>query len=278
MHFPRLLTALAIVAIWMAGKTTMGQQPTGQQPSAAQLRDQAYNPTPPPDPAAVARGEKAFVSACAGCHGADATGGEGPNLLDAPVVLYDENGKTLGPFLHDGRPSQGMPAFPSLTTSQAADIAAFLLARERIAADRFEQELPNIVTGDPKQGKAYFDGPGKCATCHSTKGDLANVAKTYEPAKLMSRISYPGPKDYRGKVRGTRVSITFPSGKVVEGELVHLDQFNVELTAADGAHELYSVTGAKVQVTNPLAAHEELQRHYTDAELRNLVAYLETFK
>ena len=276
MHFPKLLTAMAIVAIAMAGLTTMAQEQ--QEKTAAQLRDQAYNPSPPPDPAAVARGEKTYLSTCAGCHGADATGGVGPNLLDVSVVLHDENGSTLAPFLHDGRPSQGMPSFPSLTTAQVADISAFLHDRERLAADRFEQELPKIVSGDPKAGKEYFEGTGKCATCHSVTGDLANVAKTYEPAMLMSRICYPGPRNYRGPVPGTKVTITLPSGKVVEGPLVHLDQFNVELTAADGALELYPVEGAKVKVTNPLAAHEELQRHYTDADLRNLVAYLETFK
>ncbi|MGB8477173.1 MAG: c-type cytochrome [Candidatus Acidiferrum sp.] len=249
-----------------------------KEQTAAQLRDQAYNPGPPPDPAAVARGEKTYLSSCAGCHGADATGGVGPNLLDVSLVLHDESGSKLAPFLHDGRPSQGMPAFPSLTTVQAADIGAFLHDRERLAADRFAQELPKIVSGDPKAGKAYFDGPGKCATCHSPTGDLANISKTYEPAMLMSRICYPGPRNYRGSVPGTMVSITLPSGKVVDGELVHLDQFNVELIAADGAHELYPVTGSNVQVKNPLAAHMELQRHYTDVDLRNLVAYLETFK
>jgi len=275
MHFSRVLMTLVVIATM--GKTAAGQEPSGkQEPSAAQLRDQAYNPGPPPDPAAVERGQKIYVSTCAGCHGADATGGQGPNLLDVAVVLHDENGNTLGPFLHDGRPARGMPAFPALTSAQAADVGAFLHAQERLAADRFEQELPKIVTGDPKAGKAYFDGPGKCATCHSPTGDLANVAKTYEPAMLMSRICYPG--NYRGTVPGTIVTITLPSGKTVRGSLVHLDQFNVELASDDGANEVYPVAGAHVQVKNPLAAHEELQKHFTDADLHNLVAYLETFK
>jgi cytochrome c oxidase cbb3-type subunit III len=274
MYFARLLTAVILIAI-----AARGQNGTMQEPSEAELRDRAYNPGPPPDPAAVARGQKIYAATCSGCHGAEATGGTAPNLLDVPIVLHDENGKTLTDFLHNGVPSKGMPAFASLTTVEVADISAFLHARERIAADRFEQELPEIVTGDAKAGKAYFDGPGKCATCHSVTGDLANVAKNYKPTILMSRICYPGPKDYRVRVpEGTTVSITLPSGETVSGHLVHLDEFGVEMTAADGSHHIYDVGGAKVEVKNPLAGHEQLQRLYTDADLHNLVAYLESLK
>jgi cytochrome c oxidase cbb3-type subunit III len=277
MSFPGPVIAVAVFAIAASAQPARGQA-QGQAPSEAELRDQAYNPGPPPDPAAVERGQKIFLPTCAGCHGAGATGGTGPNLLDVPVVLKDENGNTLAPFLHDGRPAQGMPAFPSLTAAQVADISAFLHARERIAADRFNQEFPEIVTGDPKAGKVYFEGPGKCSTCHSPTGDLANVAKTYKPAMLMSRICYPGAKTYRAMPPGTMVTVTLPSGKVVSGPLVHRDEYYVELTVADGSLQIYPVTGAKVEVKDPLAAHVELSRHYTDANLHDLVAYLETFK
>ena len=272
MHLPKILRiTILMLALGVTAQAVLAQ-------SEAELRDRAYNPAPPPNPAAVERGKKTFLSSCAFCHGNDATGRTGPNLLDVPVVLHDNNGNTLAPFLHKGIPAQGMPAFPALTRAQAADIAAFLHARERIAADRFAQQLPEIVTGNAQAGKAYFDGAGKCSTCHSPTGDLAHIAKTYPPAELMSRISYPGPSGRQAVPKDTTVSVRLPSGQTVTGQLVHLDEFSVELLAADGSHKIYPVDGADVQVKDPLQAHKELLMHYTDTDLRNLVAYLETLK
>src|SRR5690242_15187230 len=49
-----------------------------------------------PDAAAAARGEKLYSTNCAFCHGAKATGAEGPDLVRSSLVLHDEKGETLG--------------------------------------------------------------------------------------------------------------------------------------------------------------------------------------
>src|SRR5438045_1825426 len=79
---------------------------------------------PVPDSAAVERGKTLFVPSCGFCHGTNATGGEGPDLVRSAVALRDENGDEIGPVIHAGRP--GMPAFPQMTDPQIKDIAAFL--------------------------------------------------------------------------------------------------------------------------------------------------------
>src|SRR5690242_16061362 len=146
----------------------------------------------PPDPAAVARGKNLFVATCGFCHGANANGGEsGPDLVRSVIVLHDENGNQIGPVVHGGRPGKGMPAFPAITQAQISDIAAFLKSRYQAAANRGAYQLQNIITGDAKAGEAYFNGQGRCNTCHSVTGDLAGIAKRYEPDALQSRFLYP---------------------------------------------------------------------------------------
>jgi hypothetical protein len=41
--------------------------------------------------------------------------------------------------------------------------------------------------GDAKKGEAFFNGAGKCGTCHSVTGDLAGIGGRYEPHLLQSR-------------------------------------------------------------------------------------------
>ena len=60
------------------------------------------------------------------CHGAAATGGVGPNLIQSSLVRHDEGGDQIGPVVLKGRSERGMPAFPMLTAGDISDLAAFL--------------------------------------------------------------------------------------------------------------------------------------------------------
>src|SRR5260370_21728591 len=80
----------------------------------------AATPASPIDKAAADRGQGIFSSSCSFCHGSQATGTEqAPNLLRSPLVFQDHGGDTLGPFLKQGRPTLGLPAFPTLGPAQA---------------------------------------------------------------------------------------------------------------------------------------------------------------
>jgi cytochrome c oxidase cbb3-type subunit III len=241
-----------------------------------------------PDPAAVARGKTFFVATCGFCHGANANGGEsGPDLIRSVLVLHDENGDKIGPVIRGGRPGKGMPAFASITQEQISDIAAFLKSRYQAAANRASYQIQNINTGDPEKGKAYFNGAGRCNTCHSATGDLAGIANRYSPDGLQSRFLYPRPvrsSDNPGeKPTGavTKVTVTLPSGQTVSGTLDHLDDFNVALIDASGNYQSWRLgenSNIKVSLEDPLAAHLELLKTYTNADMHNILAYLETLK
>src|SRR5882757_5335966 len=146
-----------------------------------------------PDPAAAERGKKVFGPTCGFCHGADAAGKSAPDLIRSQLVLHDEGGNLIGPVIRSGRPDRGMPAFPALTNQQIADIATFLRLRKQETSNRFGYVIQGIVTGNAKAGAAYFNGEGQCSTCHSPGGDLAGIAKRYEPADLQRRFLAPEP-------------------------------------------------------------------------------------
>ena len=241
----------------------------------------------PPDHEAEKRGQSIFASSCGFCHGTNATGGaQGPNLVRSTLVLHDQGtAKEVGPVIRLGRPDKGMPDFPELTDAQLHDIAQFLLGRTQAAANRMEYKIQNIVTGDAKAGQTYFQS--HCADCHSPAGDLAHIATKYEPTALQSRFLYP--RNYNSYGMGPppdpraekRVTVTLPSGGTYSGVLTHIDDFSVALRESSGVYRSWvydDVSGIKVEVQDPLAQHLTLLRRYSDADMHNILAYLETLK
>jgi cytochrome c oxidase cbb3-type subunit III len=232
-----------------------------------------------PDAAAVERGQKIFVGNCGFCHGTTAQGGDsGPDLVRSALALDDERGDKIGPVIEQGRPGKGMPAF-HLPADQIQDIAAFLRSRQQAAIDRYSYNILNIVTGDREKGREYFNGAGHCHSCHSPTGDLSGIAKKYDAVTLQSRLLYPRPRPGDGQSYRSQVTVTQASGQSFSGTLEFLDDFNVALHDASGEYHAFSRDAhMKVEVHDPLAAHAELLKKYSDADMHNLLAYLVTFK
>lgn len=235
------------------------------------------------DQASRERGKTAFGAACGFCHGQNARGGEGgPDLLHSVIVLQDEGGKNLGEFLQKGRPEKGMPAFNGMPQAQATDIATFLHAEVLAAMTQRRVEV-SIVTGDAKAGEAYFNGEGKCATCHSITSDLKGIATKYDPITLQDKAMSPrGGTGFGGPAPGPQqtVTVTLPSGEAVSGTLLRLTLFDVTLRDAQGARRTFARDGdtPKVEVRDPLEGHFELMRKITDKQMHDLTAYLVTLK
>ncbi|HLY19272.1 MAG TPA: c-type cytochrome [Bryobacteraceae bacterium] len=222
----------------------------------------------------AARGQKEFAQSCGFCHGEDATGARAPDLVRSPLVNRDSGGELIGPVIRNGRPDNGMPALP-LPDNTIQDIVYFLHQRVKQAAgsSRVGGDYPieRLLTGDADAGRAYFNGAGKCATCHSPTGDLAGIAKKYAPLYLEERILAPR----RGVVT---LTVTTPAGEQISGKMAHLDEFSVALRDESGWYHSWSREKVKVEVHDPLQAHHELLGKYTDTDIHNLFAYLETLK
>jgi len=79
-----------------------------------------------PDREAALRGAPVFQQNCAFCHGPEGRGATGPNLITSDVVLGDDHGERLVPWLKKGQPEKCMPAFSGMSDDRLKDIAEFL--------------------------------------------------------------------------------------------------------------------------------------------------------
>jgi cytochrome c oxidase cbb3-type subunit 3 len=222
-----------------------------------------------------------FGSQCGFCHGKDAAGGEtGPDLTRAELVAQDSHGDKLIPVIRAGRPNSGMPAFPSLTQTELNAVVAFVHTQmdkfAELGGGRRSVEPSDLATGDAADGRGYFEGPGKCVSCHSPKGDLAGIATKYQGLNLLRRILYPAGQ---GPAAPTaRATFTLASGQTIIAPVIPEDDFSVTVLDPLGARQTYQRGAIKVKIDDPLAAHFDQLGKYTDADMHNVYAYLETLK
>jgi cytochrome c oxidase cbb3-type subunit III len=271
-----ILAAIAGLAAYQ-GRQLHIYAATGQAPATTQNTGPSHggNAATTPASAAVTAGGSLFQQNCAFCHGRDAGGGEtGPDLTRSKLAIADVGGDKIGDVVLHGRPEKGMPAF-NFSSEQITNLAAFIHSQQTKAmaqnGHRKGVDVADLQTGNVEAGKAYFNGPGGCATCHSPTGDLAGVATRFEGLQLEERMLYP--KDVTNKV-----TVTLPSGETVSGKLAYLDEFTVALRDATGTYRSWRVNDVKVKVDAPVEAHVALFSKYTDADIHNLMAYIQTLR
>jgi len=255
---------------------------------------QAQPPQPPEpqfDPAAVERGQQLLASQCGFCHGSTGRGAaSGPDLTRSELVQNDDNGTQLGAFLAVGRPDRGMPRF-DLSPAQVSDLATFLHRAIYFASNRRLYKILDILVGDKQAGEAYFNGAGRCGTCHAPAGNLRGVGAKYDPVTLQGRLLLPRgrppnpggppPPPLYTEPTAMKVSVTTPSGETASGALVRLTDFEVTLyEASSGRMRSWLRNGdvPKVVVTDPLQAHVDQLTKWTDADMHNMTAYLASLK
>lgn len=191
--------------------------------------------------------------------------------------MHDDGGNLLGPTIRNGRPDKGMPSFATMKDDQIAAIVAFLHHQESSALKSNhvggDYPLAKLLTGNAQAGKAYFNGEGGCSGCHSPAGDLAGVAKKYAPLELQQHMVYPS-----SKTPLEIATVTLQNREEYHGKVAHRDEFTIALICDDGWYRSFPVEGSQVVIKDPLEAHRDLMRKYTDADLHNLFAYLETLK
>src|SRR5687768_7544725 len=177
------------------------------------------------DNAAADRGRAVYAKHCINCHGSTAKGTDrGPDLIRSTVVLRDRLGSAIGPAI---RPAGAHQA--TLSAPEIVDLSHFLHQRvEAIASNRNPRGPLPVLTGDPEAGRAYFNGAGRCSSCHSPAGDLAGIAtRIPDAANLQQRFLFPALR--RGGAKQIEVTVTAPKQAPVTGVLVRIDDFVVSL-------------------------------------------------
>jgi cytochrome c oxidase cbb3-type subunit III len=275
----------------------------GNRPGAGRPRTATEGPGPlgagaadshAVDDAGAERGKAVYIAECITCHGVKGRGGDsslpknqrGADLIRSAVVLHDRYGSEIGPFLAKGHPLQSGRPPSSLKNEELGDLAHFLhQAVYNTLRSGPELRIQNVLTGDAKAGEAYFNGDGKCSTCHSPTGDLKGIGGKYDPPTIQSKFLFPRSVGFsrRGAppaaVKPVTVTVTEPGGEVTEGALLALDDFNVSLRDAQGDYRSFKITPAlKVVKHDPYATHITLLDLYTDKNIHDIVAYLESLK
>lgn len=243
------------------------------------------------DPTAVNAGRGTFVTNCGFCHGPDARGGalDGPDLTHSTMLIGDPTDEQLIALLKAGRPPK-MPPF-SLPDSQVSEIMTFLRAQILATSNGRGSDPKAILVGDARAGEVYFNGTGKCVTCHSVTGDLKGIGSKYDPQMLQGRMvlargrgGYPGrpsraAKEYAPDIPRT-ASVSQPSGQTISGELVSVSDYYVTIRDSSGTLQTFARNNGspKVEIKDPLYAHVALLPKLTNKTMHDLTAYMVTLK
>ena len=227
----------------------------------------------------IQAGALRFAAQCGFCHGRDAAGGEtGSDLTRSELVASDKQGDKIGPVVRGGRSEQGMPSF-SLSDADLGAMVAFIhdqkTKSEALGGGRRSVDASDLATGNAEAGRRYFNEAGGCSGCHSPSGDLAGVAARYQGLTLLQRMLYPnsGPAPAR-----TKVTLTLGSGETLVAPLAAEDEFTIVILDAAGARQTYEKNSLKFKIDDPLSAHFEQLGKYTDDDMHNVFAYLNTLK
>src|SRR5262249_39678900 len=107
----------------------------------------------------------------------------------------------------------------------------------------------------------------------------------YDPVLLQDKIVSPRSAT---RSRGGESADPYPrtvkvflkSGQSLSGSLIYLSEFAVTFRDADGERRTFERDGEspRVEVIDPLQAHQDMLMKYTDSDIHNLTAYLVTFK
>jgi cytochrome c oxidase cbb3-type subunit 3 len=225
--------------------------------------------------AQIDAGGSLFVQNCAFCHGKDAGGGEsGPDLTRSKLVSGDKNGEGIGAVVRNGRQEKGMPRF-SLGDAEIMELVAFVHSQQDKAMSetgvRKGVEDSDLLTGDVAMGKKYFETTGGCAACHSPTGNLAGVAKKYTGLRLEQEML--SPRDAK-----TTLTVKTRTGATLTGTETYKDEFMIAMTDSFGVYHSWPITAITYKEDSPVDAHIALFSKYTDADIHNLYAYINTLK
>lgn len=268
-------SVLSAGVLFLGLAVTAAQEPTPKAQAEAGVKQDVPAPpkTYPPD--LVQKGAAIFRQDCSFCHGRSAGGGEsGPDLTRSKLVTADVDGDKIGPVVRNGRPDKGMPPFDR-SDEQIESLVAFIHTQQTKALTRTGGrkgvDPEDLQTGNVEAGKQYFNGAGGCSTCHSPTGDLAGIASRHQGLELEKRMLYP-------QHAKSKVTVTLSSGQTVAGTLEYLDEFTVGLIDSTGSYRSWRTRDVKFKVDSPVDAHVALFDKYTDDDVHNLMAYLQTLR
>lgn len=139
-----------------------------------------------------------------------------------------------------------------------------------------------IYEGKPAAGKALFDAPGSCISCHRVGAagafygpNLTTVGSRISPAGFRILLSTPPEKV---KPENRLYEITLRNGKTVRGRLLNQDPYSVQLLSTEGNLVAYQRTTIRDgRFTDP-PQMPSYKDKLTSSQIADLVAYLNSLQ
>lgn len=228
-----------------------------------------------PDKAAAQRGAPLFQQNCAFCHGPQARGATGSSLITSDVVLGDDHGEHLLPFLKKGLPEKGMPAFATMQDGELKDIAEFVHLQVEEVANRGTYHVLNILVGSAEKGQAYV--AAHCMSCHTAE-TFAHIGSKFRSPQQLQR-NWIWPANPAGGSLSPTATVNTPDGRSIAGRVTQVSDFRITLIDHEGKTRVIDRgPGVEVQIKDPLAPHQELIMTLANDDMHNVTAYLSSLK
>ncbi len=220
------------------------------------------------DPARIEAGRKAYLGACAGCHGPEAGGGRGPSLIDRAAwhPMTDEN---LYATIQKG---VGIMPAANLPEDRGWELAAFVRS---LTAPAVDVDAP----GDPTLGAALFSSKAGCSNCHRIGGkggfsgpDLSNIGRTSTLPKLRRSILDP---DFEHTPGFHAASLVLRNGDKLGGLVKDRTNYVLQLQLKDGTLRSIPVdTIESMELKNSTIMPLDYKTRLTRDDITNLVGFL----
>jgi len=224
-------------------------------------------------PADIQYGSTVYASQCTNCHGPNGDSISGVDLRSGRFrnASTDDD---LRRIVTIGIPGTSMPG-RQLDTAQMTGLIAYI-------RNMRDFNTGSVKLGDAAQGKALFEGKGRCTNCHSVNGkgshvapDLSDIGSVraasalqqaiIDPVSMMLPINRP-------------VKIVTKDGKTINGRRMNEDSFTVQII--DDHEQLQSLSKENfreytILKTSPMPS---FKGRLDEQEMSDLVAYLVSLK
>jgi putative heme-binding domain-containing protein len=225
----RLASNLLLLALGCAG-ALLAQLPDPHAELGAALEKAHIG-----NPASIEAGQQLYLTVCSGCHGVNAEGGRGPNLITSRN-LQRQNDQWLFGVIQKGIPGSDMPP-SSFEDEKVWQLAAFL---RNLSSPAARQKVP----GDPDAGRQVYYGAGRCMSCHMIRGeggflgpDLTNIGVIRTLTEIQEGVLDPNKRFSRGYMP---VRVTLKNGETIRGVARNTSNYSIQLLDADGHLRLLS--------------------------------------
>ncbi len=224
------------------------------------------------NPVAIADGAKLYTRSCAGCHGADGSGGRGPNLVRRPMwhPLSDER---IFEVVRKGLPGADMPP-TDLTDDETWRLVAFLHALIGPAVE-------NPGPGDVKAGaEVFWSKKNGCSNCHSIHGqggrtgpDLTNIGGMRPLALIKESVLEPANKLFL--LGREAVTVKLKDGRSISGVARNRDNYSLQVIDKAGKlHLLRMRDVAELEISESPMMPTDYGDRLSPKEIEDLLAFL----